>query len=148
LDQAAEELRKLIADLQGVGPELRAVITRSGVSLDSILSSLDDMARNLLDVSEDLRANPWKLTNKPDGSVIAFENLKAASLTYVRTMKAMEKTARTLKEILANPNAGTPELKQRIADAFAAFTKAQEEFAAAQRRFTELLQHAGPRGGR
>lgn len=148
VDKAAEELRKLMADLQGIGPEVRAVISRSGVSIDSILSSLDDMARNLLDTTEDLRANPWKLTSKPDGSVIAFENLKAASLTYVRTMNAMERTARTMKEVLASPAAGTPELRQRLADALAAFVKAQEEFASAQRRFTELLQAAGPRGSR
>jgi ABC-type transporter Mla subunit MlaD len=148
LDRASEEVRKLAADLQGIGPDVRALIGRSGGSLDSILSSLDDMARNLLDVSEDLRANPWKLTNKPDGSVIAFENLKAASLTYVRTMNAMERTARHLKEILATPGATTPELKLRLDGALAAFAKAQEEFLAAQRRFTELLEKAGPRASR
>jgi ABC-type transporter Mla subunit MlaD len=148
IDATAKEIQKVAVDLQGVGADVKAIIGRAGGNLDSILSSLDDMGRNLLDVSEDLRANPWKLTNKPDGTVIAFENLKAASLTYVRAMTSMERATRHMKEILASPNAATPEAKRALTAALAAFAKAQEDFALAQRRFTELLQQAGPRGGR
>jgi ABC-type transporter Mla subunit MlaD len=148
LDRTSGELNELIGELRGIGPDVRALIGRSGASVDSILSSLDDMARNLLDVSEDLRANPWKLTQKPDGREIAFENLKAASLAYVRAQGTMERSLRVLKEILASPSAATPETERRLKDALAAFTKAQEESAAALRRFADLLQQAGPRPGR
>ena len=148
VEPLGRELRALAQDLRGVGPEARRVIVSLGGDLDRIGENLEDASRNLLDATEDVRANPWKLTTKPDGSVIAFENLKAASLTYVRAMTRMERTAADLKALLARPDATTPEARALIQNALAAFAKAREDHDAAARRFADLLQQASPGASR
>lgn len=147
-DALAVELRALAKDLQGIGPDIRAFVQNLGGDMDGIMANLEDASRNILDATEDIRANPWKLTTKPDGTVIAFENLKAASIGLVRAMTRMERAGRDLNQLLARPDAKSPEVQATIRSALAAFKKATEDFEAAQRRFAELIEKAGPKANR
>ncbi len=148
LSGLARRLGTLAADLEGVGPEARGVIRGVGQDLDAILETLKDAARNILDATEDIRAHPWKLANTPDADVVAFENLRVASLTYVRAMTTMESTAQALRDLLAAPDAGSPQARAAVEAALAAFQKSREGYEAAARRFTELLRAYGPKGPR
>lgn len=148
LDPLAQQLTVLAKDLQGLGPEARRVLANLGGDLDAIGANLEDASRNLLDATEDVRANPWKLTTKPDGSQVAFENLKAASLTYVRAMTRMERAAADLKTLLARPDVSDPAIKQLVEGGLASFAKAREEHDAAARRFADLLEKASPKAAR
>lgn len=145
-DALAVELRALAAELKGIGPEVRVFVSGLGGDLDGILANLEDASRNVLDATEDIRANPWKLTTKPDGTVIAFENLRAASVGYTRAMVRMERSGRELQQLLLLPEVQrTPEVQALIRSALAAFRKAAEDFQVAQRRLGELIEKSAPK---
>jgi hypothetical protein len=144
-DALAMEMRALAKDLQGIGPEVRVFVQGLGGDMDGILANLEDASRNILDATEDIRANPWKLTTKPDGTVIAFENLKAASIGLVRAMTRMERSGRDLNQLLARPDPKSAEVEALIRSALASFQKAKEDFEAAQRRFAELIERSAPK---
>lgn len=151
LDEAsalAQQLTRLARDLEGVGPEARAAVANVGGDLDRILAILEDASRNILDATEDIRAHPWKLANKPDDGVVAFENLRVASLTYVRAMSGMEQAATALRDLLARPDAAAPEVRAQVSAALAAFQRSREGYEAAAKRFAELLGAYTPRGPR
>lgn len=148
LDGLAGQLTALARDLQGVGPEARTLVHEAGQDLDVILETLKDASRNILDATEDLRAHPWKLANKPDDDVVAFENLRVASLTYVRAMSSMEEAAKTLRDLLGRPEGVFPQAQAQVQAALAAFEKSREGYEAAAKRFADLLRSYAPKGPR
>jgi chromosome segregation ATPase len=144
----ARQLKDLAKEFEGLGPEAKRVVTELGHDLESIFANLQDASRNILDATEDLRAHPWKLANKPDGDEIAYENLRLSALTYMRAMGDMAKAAAELRLLASRPDAGTPEMRAKVAEALQAFDAALTRYKQAEERFSKLFQAAGPRAGR
>ncbi len=148
LDLLARQLKGLAQEFEGLGPEAKRVVTGLGHDLESIFANLQDASRNILDATEDLRAHPWKLANKPDGDEIAYENLRLSALTYMRAMSDMSKAAAELKLLASRPDAGTPEMRAKVAESLQVFDAALTRYKQAEERFSKLFQAAGPKAGR
>lgn len=151
LDEVAALARQLSAtarDLEGVGPEVRRVVGEVGADLDRILAALLDASRNILDATEDLRAHPWKLANKPDADEIAFENVRLSMITYVRALHEMQEASGLLRDLLGRPGAQEPQLRAALEAALRQFQASQERYQAAEQRFLQLLKLTGPKGPR
>ncbi|MFM8386777.1 MAG: MlaD family protein [Planctomycetia bacterium] len=141
-------LKGLVADFRGLGPDARRVVQEAGGDLGTIFEVLEDAARNVLDATEDIRAHPWKLANKPDDDQVAYENLRVAALTYVRAMEQMEDAARLLREVLAAPGGDAEEVKARVAGTLAAFEATRRRYEEAEQGLGRLLEAYGPRAPR
>lgn len=148
IDALARQLKVLARDFEGLGPEAKRVVTELGHDLDVVFDNLQDASRNILDATEDLRAHPWKLANKPDGDEIAYENLRLSALTYMRAMGDMSKAATVLKDLATRPDAATPEVRAKVAEALKAFDATLAAYRRAEERFARLFEAAGPKAGR
>jgi ABC-type transporter Mla subunit MlaD len=144
----AKQLSATAKDLEGLGPEAKRVVGEVGADLDRILAVILDASRNILDATEDLRAHPWKLANKPDADEIAFENVRLSMITYVRALREMQEASALLRELLGRPGVQDPALKAAIENALRQFQTSQERYQEAEQRFMKLLQQAGPKGPR
>lgn len=142
------ELKSLVAEFRGLGPDARRLVQEAGGDLGRIFEVLEDAARNVLDATEDIRAHPWKLANKPDDDQVAYENLRVAALTYVRAMEQMEDAARELRQVLAGPGLEGDEVKARVASTLAAFEATRRRYEEAEQRLGRLLEAYGPRAPR
>jgi ABC-type transporter Mla subunit MlaD len=142
------EMKGLVGEFRGLGPDARRVVQEAGGDLGRIFEVLEDAARNVLDATEDIRAHPWKLANKPDDDQVAYENLRVTALTYVRAMEQMEDAARELRELLARPGLDSDEARAQVASTLAAFEATRRRYEEAEQRLGRLLEAYGPRAPR
>src|SRR5205085_8798849 len=108
-----------------------------------VLVKLSEVAHNLSDASEDLRAHPWKLLTKPDATEIAYENLRNAMSNYVRASQAVEGAARELRDAESRQSIPDDDKKRLIEDALTRLKADLARYDDAARRFTELLRQGG-----
>jgi ABC-type transporter Mla subunit MlaD len=143
-----KSFERLAAEFDGIGPDARGLIAAIGGSVDQIAKPLIDAAHNIADASEDVRAHPWKLLNKPDEDEIAHENLRAATYNYARAMRDMDLAAQSLHKILGRPDLADPAVKAAAQQALAEFQTSRDRYRDAERRFLDLLNARVPPGGR
>ena len=141
--RAARGAAELGKEFQGLGPRLHAILGDAGAGLDKVLSRFAEVGHNLADASEDLRAHPWKLLNKPDEKEIAYENLRNAASNYVRAAQAMGEAADDLKTLQARQDLGPDDQKRLVAAALARLQADLSKYAAAEEFFTRMLQAGG-----
>jgi len=137
-----------VKEFAGLGTRVQGVVAEAGRDLDAILARVGEGAHNLSDVLEDLRANPWKLANKPEDKEIAFENLRNAASNYVRATQAMRDSlgaVRTLEGRRDLPDAERQALVQKAYDRLKTDFARYEETAAF---FTRMLQSPAVSTGR
>jgi ABC-type transporter Mla subunit MlaD len=109
-----------VQEFAGLGTRVQAVVAETGRDLDTILSRVAEGAHNLADVLEDLRANPWKLANKPEDKEIAFENLRNAASNYVRSAQAMRESLDTVRALEGRKDLPGVERQALVQKAYAA----------------------------
>jgi ABC-type transporter Mla subunit MlaD len=147
LDEAegtAANLRQLTADLGLVGPDVRALLASVGRDADDLMQALVDTGQNILDASEDLRAHPWKLLNKPDADEIAYENVRNAMQNYVRAMREMNDTASRLRDALGSGAPLDADARARIQEAVGELESARGRYRGAEQRLMDLLRETAP----
>jgi len=142
LKTTGKNVAKLSSEFGGIGPEARKILSDMGVDVKILVARLNDTAHNLLDTSEDLRAHPWKLLNKPDEKKIAFENLRSAAMSYMHAMRDMNESSRRLMGILARKDLDRPDVKQMLSAAVAEFQAAQDRYRADEQRWQALFGKA------
>jgi ABC-type transporter Mla subunit MlaD len=145
LRTASRDVSGVAQQFSGIGPEVRRILGDVGVDIDLFLQTLTDTAHNLQDASEDLRANPWKLLNKPDVDEIAFENLRAASLAYMRAMRDVSQASARLLALLGRDDLDQPEVQRLLQRATQAFQSAMDRYQRDEQRWQELFRQANPR---
>jgi hypothetical protein len=138
--EAAEGFASLAKDAAALGPDAKALLQGLDLDAEEFMQVLIDTARNLQDASEDIRAHPWKLLNEPKPGEIAFENLRLASLSYMRAMREMNRASAQIVRLLGRDELPQEEIKSLLAEAVAAFRASQERYAAAEQRFYQLLE--------
>lgn len=146
LETAGNNFASLSQEFSGIGPEAQRLLSDLGVDVKVLVGRLNDTAHNLLDTSEDLRAHPWKLLNKPDDKQIAFENLRSAALSYMRAMRGVNESSRRLMSLLQRKDLDQPEVRQLLEAAVAEFQAAQARYRADEQRWQQLFRAA--KGGR
>ncbi|MDJ0520743.1 MAG: hypothetical protein QNJ90_01570 [Planctomycetota bacterium] len=146
LETAGRNFASLSDEFSGIGPEARRILSDLGVDVKVLVGRLNDTAHNLLDTSEDLRAHPWKLLNKPDDKQIAFENLRSAALSYMRAMRDVNESSRRLMSLLQRKDLDRPEVREMLEAAVAEFQAAQTRYRADEQRWQQLFRAA--KGGR
>ncbi len=104
------------------------------------MKTLKDTARNFLDASEDLRANPWKLLNEPSADQIAFQNLRNATLNYERAMRELNEASGRLTKLLQSGQATTPQERAAVANALGEFQSRLRTVRSTEARFLQLLR--------
>lgn len=104
IDAAIEDVRKAAASTAAAAetfaslpPRARAILDQAGAELDRALKRFTETGHNLSDASEDLRAHPWLLLNKPDEKTISYENLRDATRNYVKATQAVQEATTDLK---------------------------------------------------
>lgn len=137
-------LKDLSTEFNGLGPQAQEVLRDLGVDTKLFLATLNDTAHNLLDASEDLRAHPWKLLNKPENEEIAYENLRSAALNYTRTARDVNEASARLKGLLARNDIEDPDVKLLVEAALSDFRGSLENYKSAERRWLALFQAADP----
>lgn len=140
-----QNLNNASTQFEGLGPEARRVISDAGGDVDVILKHLKDASHNLLDASEDLRANPWKLANRPEDKEIAYENLRTSLLSYGRAMRDYDGAAQRIQKMLARPDLGDPEVRTQLENALGEFAAAQERVRRTETAFQRMLLRSAPR---
>ena len=147
---AARNAADVTGEFAGIGPEVRELIEGLGVDVDTLLRNLIDTSRNLQDTSEDVRAHPWKLLNKPDDQEIAFENLRAAALSYMRAMRDLNDSSRRLVALMGRDDLDDPEVKALVDAALQEFRAAQARYQHDEARWQRLFSETNParRGAR
>lgn len=143
---ASASVAKLGKDLEDLGPKLSAIVGSTGTGLEKVIARLAEVGHNLSDVSEDLRANPWKLLNKPEEKEIAFENLRNAASNFVRASGAVQQTIADLKSLESRTDLGTDAQKRMLQAAFVRLQTDLAKYTDAETRFTGLLRSSGPSG--
>lgn len=144
LETASGDVSGVVRQFGGIGPEARRILAQVGVDIDLFLQALTDTAHNLQDASEDLRANPWKLTQKPDADEMAFENLRAASLAYMKALRDMNQTSARLVALLRRKDLDQPEMQQALERAKAAFQRSLDRYRRDEQRWQQLFEQARP----
>ena len=141
---AARNAADVTGEFAGIGPEVKQLIERLGVDVDVLLRNLIDTSRNLQDTSEDVRAHPWKLLNKPDDQEIAFENLRAAALSYMRAMRDLNDSSRRLVALMGRDDLEDPAVKELLDAALAEFKAAQDRYRHDEARWQQLFAETNP----
>jgi len=131
---------RFTADVAALGPKLDAIVGSTGAGLDKVLARLSEVGHNLADVSEDLRANPWKLLNKPENREIAYENLRNAASNFVRASGNVEETIRELKLLEQRRDLVPAEQTRLVKEALARLEADLSKYAQAESFFTQLLR--------
>ena len=145
---AARSAKALGADLQSLGPKVRALLGDTAGAFDSFLTSMNEVGHNLQDASEDLRAHPWKLLNKPDEAEIAFENLRNATQNFVAASARIERTTKELNVLLARTDLPESDVRTRAQELLARLRADQDKYSEAEQQFRRLLQQGGGPPGR
>ena len=141
---SGKNVEALTAELSGLGPQAKGILTELGMDADEVLGSLKDTAHNLFDASEDLRAHPWKLLNEPEAKEIAFDNLRSASHGYLTAMRDLNSASKRLSELLKQGAAEDATLRPLLERASAGFQRALERYENYEARFARLLEQSGP----
>jgi ABC-type transporter Mla subunit MlaD len=144
---AAKAAGDLGRDLQGVGPKLKGILGEAGTDLDRVLKRFEEVGHNLVDASEDLRAHPWKLLNKPDEKEIAYENLRSAASNYVRAAAAIQRAAEDLMKLQAREDLPMDELKPLVAAALTTMKGALARYQEAEEIYNRLFRQGGGPAG-
>jgi ABC-type transporter Mla subunit MlaD len=145
LGAAAKSAAALGRELEGIGPQLKAIFGGVGGDLDRVLEDLAIVGHNLADASEDIRAHPWKLLNKPDEKTIAYENLRDAMTNYVRAAEQVRRTTGDLALLASRtdlPAADHKQLLDQMAEKLKGDLLKYDE--TAQMMLKILQQSAGP----
>jgi ABC-type transporter Mla subunit MlaD len=100
LRRTAGNLAKTSEELLGVGLQVDAILADVGGDARRTFARLAEVGRNLQDASEDIKAHPWKLLNKPDAEEIAYENLRTAAQSTVRAAAHLDETSQRIVELL------------------------------------------------
>ena len=137
---ASASAAKLGKDIEGLGPKLDAIVSSAGVRFDQVLSRLAEVGHNLADVSEDLRAHPWKLLNKPEDKEIAYENLRNAASNFVRASGAVEQSIVELKSLEARHDLVPAEQGRLVKEALSRLEADLSKYSQAESFFTQLLR--------
>src|SRR5262249_30183163 len=116
---ASKSIASAAKEFEGLGTRVHSILGDAGGDLDAFLKHVSEVGHNLADMTEDLRAHPWKLANKPEDKEIAFENLHIASSNYVRAAEAVEDSLRRIKEIEARKDLPDPDKKILLEKAYA-----------------------------
>lgn len=143
---ASASAGRLGKDLEAIGPRLNGILGDVGGDLSAVMKRLEEVGHNLADASEDVRAHPWKLLNKPEEKEIAFENLRNAASNFVRASGALQETIADLKALEARTDLGTDEQKRLVRAAFVRLQTDLARYGDAETRFTGLLRSSGPSG--
>jgi ABC-type transporter Mla subunit MlaD len=131
---------KLGKDVEGLGPKLDNLVTSAGARLDQVLVRLAEVGHNLADVSEDLRAHPWKLLNKPEEKQIAYENLRNAASNFVRASGEVQQSILELKSLEARRDLVPAEQSRLVTAALARLEADLAKYAQSEAFFTQLLR--------
>ncbi len=142
IEGAGRDLATLAEDLGKLPPRADRILISAGLDIETLLQTLKDTAHNLQDASEDIRAHPWKLLNEPKAGEIAFENLRLASLTYMRAMRELNQASGQLVRLLGREDLDEETLAPLVKEAVAAFRASQDRYRSAEERFFQLLQKA------
>ena len=137
---AAKSAAALGRDLQGVGPKLKGILGDAGTDLDRVLKRFEEVGHNLVDASEDLRAHPWKLLNKPDDKEIAYENLRNAASNYVRAAASIQRAAEDLMKLQAREDLAPDEQKTLVSAALATLKGALAKYQEAEEIYNRLFR--------
>jgi len=141
---ASALVARLGKDLEDLGPRLSAIVGTTGGGLEKVIARLAEVGHNLSDVSEDLRAHPWKLLNKPDEKEIAFENLRNAASNFVRASGMVEDAIKGLKELEGRRDLPPPEQARLVKAALARLEADLSKYTQAEAYFTQLLRGGPP----
>jgi ABC-type transporter Mla subunit MlaD len=144
LARAGRSLAAFGADAERVGPQVRALLGEAGADVDRLLARLAEVGQNLQDASEDLRAHPWKLLNKPDAAEIAYENLRTAAASYVRAASRVQETTQDLAALLARKDLPEGESKRLLQEVWTRLRADEQKYAAAEAWFQRVLAERAP----
>ncbi len=137
---ASASVARLGKDIEDLGPRLDAILGTTGGGLEKVIARLVEVGHNLSDVSEDLRAHPWKLLNKPEEKEIAFENLRNAASNFVRASGMVQDTIKDLKTLEGRHDLPPPEQARLVKEALARLEADLSKYAQAEAFFTQLLR--------
>jgi ABC-type transporter Mla subunit MlaD len=146
--KAAHSAASAVKEFEGLGSKVQTILGTVGGDLDRILARVAEGAHNLSDVLEDLRANPWKLANKPDDKEIAFENLRNAASNYVRAQQSMSESLTKLKELSARADLSSDDRRALIDRAMKLLAGDLAKYEATARIFADMLQSRGVKAPR
>ncbi len=132
--------QKFGKDVEGLGSKLEAIVANAGLRFDQVLSRLAEVGHNLSDVSEDLRAHPWKLLNKPEDKEIAYENLRNAASNFVRASGSVQQSIVELKLLEARRDLVPAEQSRLVKETLARLEADLSKYAQAEQFFTQLLR--------
>lgn len=144
MGRTGRNLVSLSGEFAGIGSEAKQVVVDLGRDLNELAELLTDTGRNLLDASEDLRAHPWKLLKEPSTDEIAYENLRATMVNYVRAMQRMNTTAQTLRTILERGDMEDSSVRGLLQRTLAAFERSVDRYRSSETRMMQLLEAGAP----
>src|SRR5262245_3562429 len=142
---AAESAKGLAAQFDGVGASVKGVVAEAGSEINAFLKHISEMGHNLADMTEDLRAHPWKLANKPEDKEIALENVRNALSNSVRTSGTINETLRRIKEVQARTDLAGPDRDALLKRLYEALRGDLARYEAATQFLLEQLQAQTPR---
>lgn len=143
ISAAAKNASLAIKDFDGVGARVKTVVGDVGLDLHDTLANIEDASRNISDITEDLKAHPWKLLNKPEKEQMAFENLRDAASSYVRASQALQQAASDLKATESRPDLPADDRKRLLQTAYARVQGELSKYQEAAAYFTRMLQQSG-----
>jgi len=139
---AATNVRELSGQFGGVGPRVEALIDDSGGDVRRTFSRLAEVARNLQDASEDIKAHPWKLLNEPDEKEIAYENLRTTAQSMVRSAALASEMLQQIGAITARKDL-TDADRATVRQLFDALKKHLDDYERHSALMNQMLRQGG-----
>jgi ABC-type transporter Mla subunit MlaD len=143
LREAARGFKALGGEFEGIGAQVSAILGDAGGDVRRTFARLAEVGRNLQDASEDIKAHPWKLLNKPDAQEIAYENLRTTAQSMVRAAQQANETTQRIQELLDRKDLPEDERKKALEALYETARRNVVEYD----RYSEMLRDLLRRGG-
>jgi phospholipid/cholesterol/gamma-HCH transport system substrate-binding protein len=136
LDVAAGDLRGVLAEVTGTSREARGILADSRPKLEGILDRLRTTGVNLQAASEDLRAHPWKLVNKPSDPEQRVQLIFNAARNFNSAAEALSDVSRDLRAAMARREVD----EERVSELLERLGRSFEEYRRVEGLFWKALE--------
>ena len=139
---AAANVRGLTGGFDGVASRVETLVDDAGVDVRRTFARLAEVGRNLQDASEDIKAHPWKLLNKPDEQEIAYENLRTAAQSMVRSAQIANEMLPRIAALSARTDLSDAD-KAALREQMEELKKRLDDYDAHAARMNQMLRAGG-----
>jgi ABC-type transporter Mla subunit MlaD len=140
LDDGMRRVGPVLAQIEAISRSANDAVIEMRPDLNRALAAASKAFENFQSLTEDLKAAPWKLINKPSGKESDDVHLYNAARLYVDAASEVADAVQDLETLRRLGVLGDAQRVDLLEKTLAAMQEALSEFDANQKRFTDLIE--------